>query len=211
MKEVVLHPAYFPNIATMATMAGNEVIWEVHDNYQKQTYRNRCHICTDIGLHTLTIPIKHVGGQTGRQKYAEVRIDNSYRWKQQHWRTLQTAYRTSAFFEFYEDELEPLYKDNYEFLMAFNLATIGFLCNALGFPLPKKRTAAYQKNIANAMDARALIKAKNGIEFRNTAYFQVFDDRNGFTPNTSALDLLFNEGTNALNYLKNQESVLGNV
>lgn len=205
MKKIVIHPAYFPNIATMVSLVGNEVQWEVHDNYQKQTFRNRCHICTDIGRHTLTIPIKHVGGKTGRQKYSDVHIDNGYRWQQQHWRTLQTAYRTSAYFEFYEDELAPLYANNYDSLLAFNLATIEFLCDALSTPFPKTTTASYQKNMDKRIDARPLVKAKQGIDFSNAPYFQVFDDRNGFTPNTSALDLLFNEGTNALSYLKQQE------
>ena len=107
--RLLLHPSYFPNIATFAAMIQNEVRWEVEDNYQKQTYRNRCYICTDKGRHLLNIPIKHVGGDQGRQKYKEVLVDNDYPWQRNHWRTLQTAYRTSPFFEFYEDDLAPVY------------------------------------------------------------------------------------------------------
>ena len=111
--KVLLHPTYFPNIVTLAVMVNYNAIWEAEDNYQKQTYRNRCHISTDQGRHILTVPIKHVGGTSGRQKYKDVKIDNGYRWQQQHWRTLQTAYRTSAFFEFYEDELAPLFEKEF--------------------------------------------------------------------------------------------------
>ena len=203
--KVLLHPAYFPNIATIATMAENEAVWEIQDNYQKQTFRNRCQICTDQGKHILTIPIKHVGGTSGRQKYKEVRIDNSYRWQQQHWRTLQTAYRTSAFFEFYEDELEPLFTKKFEFLLDFNFATIAFIAEAIGISICDEKTETYHKDFDLGFDARFLVNAKKELLFKNEQYFQVFEDRNDFISNSSGLDLLFNEGTNALNYLKAQK------
>jgi len=203
--KVLLHPAYFPNIATIATMAENEAVWEIQDNYQKQTFRNRCQICTDQGKHILTIPIKHVGGTSGRQKYKEVRIDNSYRWQQQHWRTLQTAYRTSAFFEFYEDELEPLFTRKFEFLLDFNFATIAFIAEAIGISICDEKTETYHKDFDLGLDARFLVNAKKELSFVNEQYFQVFEDRNDFISNSSGLDLLFNEGTNALNYLKAQK------
>ena len=211
MEKVVLHPVYFPNIATLCAMVKNSVLWEVNDNYQKQTYRNRCHIATDSGRHLLTIPIKHVGGSTGRQKYKEVRIDNSYRWQQQHWRTLQTAYRTSAYFEFYEDDLLPLYTKHFDFLMDFNFATIQFLSESLSIDFSKDKTAAYQLHYEGVLDGRGLVNAKKSLVFGQHHYFQVFDDRNEFITNTSGLDLLFNEGTNALTYLENQNAPLSNV
>jgi len=211
MEKVVLHPAYFPNIATLAFMVKNNVLWEVNDNYQKQTYRNRCHIATDSGRHLLTIPIKHVGGSTGRQKYKDVRIDNTYRWQQQHWRTLQMAYRTSAFFEFYEDDLAPLYARSFEFLLDFNFATIHFLSEALNTNFLGNKTKSYNQNYHDALDARMLVNAKKQLLFEHARYFQVFDDRNGFIDNTSGLDLLFNEGTNALDYLQSQNAPLPNV
>lgn len=203
--KVLLHPAYFPNIATIATMADNEVVWEIQDNYQKQTFRNRCQICTDQGKHVLTIPIKHVGGTSGRQKYKEVRIDNSYRWQQQHWRTLQTAYRTSAFFEFYEDELEPLFSKKFEFLLDFNFATIAFISEAIGISISDTKTETYHKDFNLGVDTRFLVNAKKELLFENEQYFQVFEDRNDFISNTSIIDLLFNEGTSTLNYLKAQK------
>lgn len=202
--NTLLHPTYFPDIVTMAVMVNKEIIWEVEDNYQKQTYRNRCHICTDQGKHLLTIPIKHVGGSSGRQKYKAVCIDNSYPWQQQHWKTLQTAYRSSAFFEFYEDELEPLFSKKYDFLLDYNLKTIEFLCDVIGISVPTEKTKSYQLNFEPGFDGRSLVNAKKQIEVPHTPYFQLFEDRNGFVPNASCLDLLFNEGTNALSYLQNQ-------
>ena len=118
--KLILHPTYFPNVRTMAGLVQNQVVWEVEDNYQKQTYRNRCYICTDQGKHLLSIPIEHVGGDQGRQKYKDVRLKNDYPWQRQHWRTLQTAYRTSAFFEYYEDEVAPLFENEYENKSKYN-------------------------------------------------------------------------------------------
>lgn len=208
--NTLLHPTYFPNVATLVTLVNQEVIWEVHDNYQKQTYRNRCHICTDQGKHVLTIPIKHVGGATGRQKYRDVRIENSYRWQQQHWRTLQTAYRTSAFFEFYEDDLAPIFHKKQEFLLDFNFETIHFLISNISLPVHSNKTSSYATEFKDGNDFRILASAKKQPAFDHTPYFQVFDDRNGFVKNTSGLDLLFNEGTNALTYLQNQKSPILN-
>ena len=128
----VLHPAYFPNVAffSVYTKAKN-VVLEMQDNYQKQTYRNRAYICTDRGRHLLSIPIVHTKGATGRQYYKDVKLDNSYPWQRQHWRTLETAYRTSPFFEFYEDEIKPLYEKEFDLLLDFNLAYIQTICDCL--------------------------------------------------------------------------------
>lgn len=201
--NLLLPPAYFPNIFSCAAMVRYLVTWEVMDNYQKQTFRNRCHICTDQGKHTLTIPIKHVGGAQGRQRYSNVLLDNNYPWQRQHWRTLQTAYRTSPFFEYFEDDLAPLFESSYQYLLDFNLRTIEKICGCLQVPMPESKTLEYQKSPQGILDARYLINAKKPAPATFMEYVQVFGDRHGFIPNTSVLDLLFNEGPDALNYLNN--------
>lgn len=202
-QKVILHPSCFPNIAILSALVGEgEVVWEVHDNYQKQTYRNRYHICTDQGLLKLTIPIRHIGGSNGRQKYKGVEIENSYPWQKQHWKTLQTAYRTSPFFEFYEDELAPIFEQPFKHLMDFNWRSIQFLCESLQIPIPILKTESFQLKIESGLDGRFLINAKKNLHHPQEPYNQVFSDRHGFIPNVSALDLLFNEGPNALSYLK---------
>lgn len=185
-------------------MVQNDVVWEAKDNFQKQTYRNRCYICTDKGKHMLNIPIKHVGGDEGRQKYADVVMDNSYPWKKLHWRTLETAYRTSPFFEFYEDEIRPLYEGNDVSLYEFNLKTIEVICNCMGVEMSPVKTEQYQMEPAEFVDIRFLAQAKRKKEMQLEPYPQVFEERHGFIPDLSILDLLFNEGTNALTYLKHQ-------
>lgn len=202
--KILVHPTYFPSIATFATLVQNDVVWEAHDNFQKQTYRNRCYICTDKGKHMLNIPIKHVGGSEGRQKYSDVEIENEYDWKKVHWRTFETAYRTSPFFEFYEDDIRPLYEGNEASLYEFNMKTVQTVADIIGIEIPVGKTSTYELRPKEHSDARFLVEAKRELPIKMEPYTQVFGERHGFIPNLSVLDLLFNEGTNALSYLKNQ-------
>jgi hypothetical protein len=202
--KILVHPTYFPSIATFTTLVQNDVVWEAHDNFQKQTYRNRCYICTDKGKHMLNIPIKHVGGNEGRQKYSDVEIENEYNWKKVHWRTLETAYRTSPFFEFYEDDIRPLYEGNEASLYEFNMRTVQTVADIIGVEIPVEKTSTYELQPEKHSDARFLVEAKRELPIKMEPYTQVFGERHGFIPNLSVLDLLFNEGTNTLSYLKNQ-------
>ena len=199
----LLHPAYIPNIATFAAIAQNDICWEVCDNFQKQTYRNRIHICTDRGRLMLNIPIKHVGKDEGRQYYKDVQVENDYDWQRQHWRTLQTAYRTSPYFEYYEDEIAPLYTKTYTHLQDYNLKSIEIICDCLQIPMPTNKTSEFERTPTKYQDLRMLIDAKRKLEIEQPEYNQVFGERHGFIKNISTLDLLFNEGPNALMYLKN--------
>ncbi|MFH6605017.1 WbqC family protein [Maribacter algicola] len=203
--RTLIHPTYFPSIGTFAVVVQKEIIWEVEDNYQKQTYRNRTYICNDRGKHLLNIPIRHVGGDQGRQKYKDVRVDNRYTWQRTHWRTLQTAYRTSPFFEYYEDDIAPLFESNPNFLLDFNLKTIATICDCLQIETPQLKTESFVPQYDIYKDLRFLVNAKNETRPKQRPYSQVFGDRHGFVQNASILDLLFNEGTNALTYLKQQD------
>lgn len=187
----------------MATLVQNSAVWEIHDNFQKQTYRNRYHICTDRGLHKLSIPVKHTKNENGHQKYQDVRIETEDRWQIRHWRTLQTAYRTSPFFEFYEDDLAPLFQKKFAFLLDFNWHCLEFLIAALQITYSKEQTIQFETDYTQGMDMRGLVNAKKRIGISFTPYHQVFSDRHGFIPNMSTLDLIFNEGPQARTYLKN--------
>jgi len=200
----LIHPSYFPNILTFSYIMHHPTCWEVHDNYQKQTFRNRTYICTDRGKHILSIPIIHVGKTNGRQKYKDVMLDNSYPWQRQHWRTLETAYRTSPFFEFYEDEIKPLYTQTFDSLLDFNLKTIETIFECLQMEMPREKSDSFHITPTHLEDFRFLINAKLKHELTLPPYVQVFGDRHGFIPNLSILDLLFNVGPNSIEYLNRQ-------
>jgi len=153
----------------------------------------------------LNIPIEHVGGDQGRQKYCDVRLKNEYAWQRQHLKTLQTAYRTSPFFEFYEDDLVPFFERQFTFLLDMNFEGLQLMSSLLGFELSSQKTAAYRTDSKPNIDARFMIGAKQDLLWDQQTYTQVFEDRHGFIPNASILDLLFNEGPNTLSYLKNQD------
>ena len=121
---VLLHPTYFPNVAAFsALLQAEKVLFEMHDNYVKQTYRNRCYIYGANGKLSLNIPV--VFSQKNRQKHKDVQIFNDENWQAQHWKSLLSAYRTSPFFEYYEDDLRPLFEKKASFLLDFNLTNTG--------------------------------------------------------------------------------------
>ena len=202
MKTAVIHPAYFLNIETMAWGAQSEhIILEVCDNYQKQTFRNRCVIAHSNGSLILTIPIKH--SKTGiRQQTAQVVPEDSFSWQRDHWRSIQTAYRTSPYFEFYEDELAPLFSSVPKSLLQLNLNIFYLLSELIGIEATISKTTSYEPT-TEAIDARFLVNCKRKPKTPFASYTQVFGESHGFLQNISVLDLLFNEGPNSISYLEN--------
>ena len=203
MQTILLHPTYFPSIAQMVAVAGAEtVVFEIHDNYQKQTYRNRAYIAHSNGKLLLNVPIKH-SGDGSRQKTSEVVPDTSFPWQSQHWKSLQSAYRTSPFFEYYEDELEFLFTDKAGSLLEHNLKIFELLTELIGIEVKTEFTKSYKPEYAEG-DLRKLVVAKKEKAYGLEPYIQVLQQAHGFIPNLSVLDLLFNEGPNTLNYLQRQ-------
>ena len=201
--NILLHPVYFPNIAHCVAMVNaEEVTFETDDNFQKQTYRNRTYIYDANGKLILNIPVIHT--QKNRQKYRDVKIVKNTKWQALHWKSLQSAYRTSPFFEFYEDDLRPLFHLKTNYIMDFNLKCFEVVSECLQLDLKVNTTETYEHIIEDKTDLRHLVNAKNESLFGFDTYTQVFSEKHGFIGNLSVLDLLFNEGTNALHYLESQ-------
>jgi len=205
--DTYLHPTYFPNISHFSGIVNAEnVVFEIEDNYQKQTYRNRTHIYGANGKLALNIHVKH--SHINRQLYKDVKIVNDTNWQLSHWKSLQSAYRTSPFFEFYEDDLAPLFHNKQNYILEFNFKCLDVIADCLQLDLNYKTTKHYQKEIHNCKDLRFLVNARKEKEVRFEPYTQVFSNKHGYINNLSILDLLFNEGTNALNYLQSQKLTL---
>lgn len=200
--NIILHPTYFPNIAHFAAMVqAEEVTFEMDDNFLKQTYRSRAYIYAANGKMLLNIPVIHT--QKNRQKYRDVKISQDTNWQSLHWKSLLSAYSTSPFFEYYKDELEPLFKLQTNFILDFNLKCFEVVCDCLQLELNVTKTETYQQQIEDKTDFRYLVNAKIK-EPQFEPYTQVFSNKHGFINNLSILDLLFNEGPNTLNYLESQ-------
>ncbi len=209
MKTILVHLTYFTSIVQMAAIVqATKVIFEVEDNYLKQSYRNRAYIAHSNGKLSLSIPIKHknlVKDQIrNRQKTKDVLIENNFPWQAQHWKSLESAYRTSPFFEYYEDELRPLFFNPETSLLDFNLKVFNLICELLEVDIDYSFTKMYEKD-PSCTDLRFLTSSKLKNNFNLNPYTQVLEANHGFLPNLSILDLLFNEGTNAISYLVAQK------
>ena len=201
----LIYPSYIPSIANYIIFVQNKnIVVEMHDNYQKQTLRNRCYIYGANGQLGLHIPVHY--SQLNRQQTSEIRIDNSTKWKSIHWKSIESAYRTSPFFEFYEDELKPLFSKKSDELTSFNLECISRINECLDFKLNYSMSKTFKKKY-DGKDYRFLIETKNNNSIKTEAYIQVFENKHGYLQNLSILDLLFNLGPETLLYIKNHPAI----
>jgi len=202
--NILIHPTYFPSIAHfVAMLKADSVTFEMHDNHQKQTNRNRAYIYSPNGKQILNIPVKH-SGSVPHQKYRDIQIDYSERWQKIHYKSLEMGYRSSPFFEYFEDDLMPIFESKHQFLLDFNLEVFEILQSCLGTNIRFDQTTVYQKTPENFQDFRYLVDGKK-VSHEFEPYTQVFEEKHGFISDLSVLDLLFNEGKYAVDYLKNQE------
>ncbi len=202
MNNIIIHPTYFPSISHFVAIVNAEkVTFEMDDNFQKQTNRNRTFIYSPNGIQLLNIPVKHT--KDPHQKTKDVTLETAFDWQKQHFKSLEAAYRTSPFFEYFEDELLPIFQKKHTFLMDLNLQTIEIISNCLRLDLTYDQTSEYFHEITDKTDYRNLANGKKDTATFDS-YTQVFGDKHGFLNNLSILDLLFNEGRYALDYLKKQ-------
>lgn len=202
MKPVLIHPSYFPSISHYVAMAQSESITlEMEDNFQKQTNRNRMYIYSPNGIQLLNVPVKH--SKEIHQKTKDVRIENDFGWQKQHFKSLEAAYRSSPFFEYFEDDIQVIFEKKYTFLMDLNLEAMTLVSKCLRMPFDYQTTSEYFREANEFIDFRNLVNGKKDVTIV-APYIQVFEDKHGFLNNLSILDLLFNEGRYALDYLKKQ-------
>ena len=200
MNNILIHPTYFPSISHyVAMLKADSVTFEMEDNFQKQTNRNRMYIYSPNGVQLLNIPVKHAVEK--HQKYKDVRIENDFGWQKNHFKSLEAAYRTSPFFEYFEDDFRPLFEKRHEFLMDLNLEIFELVNNTLGIKIIPEKTTEFFHDVPNFIDLRHLANGKKDTT-QLEIYTQFFNDKHVFINNLSILDLLFNEGRYAVDYLK---------
>ena len=229
MMKVLLSSAYLAPVQYYAWMlAADEVLLEQHDHYMKQTYRNRCTIAAADGPLSLTVPI--IKPETDKCPMKDIRISDHGNWRHLHWNALKSAYRMSPFWEYYEDDFRPFYEKKWEFLMDYNQELQEKVCELIDMSPRIKRTEEFalpinslinsdinkvQENVDDGIlkpqetsffDLREVIHPKKELasdgKFKVVPYYQVFQERQGFLPNMSIMDLLMNMGPESLLVLR---------
>ena len=203
---MIFQPTFFAPVIQYVYLSKTEQIrFEQFDNFQKQTYRNRCYIYGANGMQLLTVPIKHTKSNSN-QKTKDVEIDHSFNWRRNMIKSLEASYRSSPFFEFYEDDIIEVFEKKHRFLLDLNLQSFEVIEQCLQSGRSYEFTTEFQLSYDKAEDQRILANAKTASDHKLEPYTQVFESKHGFIPNLSILDLLFNEGTAALDYLERQKT-----
>ena len=205
---ILIELHYFPTIQYCSKFFSHPtLILEQHENYVKRSYRNRAHIATANGPLRLSIPLEK--GKNQQQSIREVRISYEENWQTKQWTAICSAYGNAPFFEYYVDDIQPLFQEKTTFLFEHNLKVL----NALFFMLDFKPSIQLSQNYLTApydgiSDFRNQISPKNGESildktYQNIPYQQVFAQKNGYLPNLSILDLIFCKGPETLSILEN--------
>lgn len=197
---------YLPPVSHIMAMASaGEVCVEQYDNYLKQTYRNRCVIATADGTQTLTIPV--VKSDEPKQLMRDVRISDHGNWRHLHWNAISSAYMNSPFFLYYEEDFRHLFDRKYDFLMDFNMDLLRLVVELAGMKILVSQSSVFVPfgQADTESDFRWMVGTDADVSgFNPEPYYQVFAQKNGFIPNLSIIDLLFNMGPETLLVLKKQ-------
>lgn len=202
-RSVLLEVQYLPSVAYFAALQdADTLILEKHEHYVKQTYRNRCQVVSAQGKVDLVVPLtaKH-----GKISIAEIRVDYSQKWLNNHWRTIQSAYGKAPFFEHYKEDLEKILFKKIAFLYDLNRELLSMCLKWLGRDMTIKETLTYEKFANSAVfDLRSAINPKNMAKlvgfYQPVPYYQVFG--NTFAGNVSIIDLIFCEGPGAARVIR---------
>ena len=198
--KVILPIVYLGNIEYYSLLKNSEeVFFDLHGHYLKQNFRNRTEIYGANGKLNLIIPVEKHKNHTALQ---DIKISYDHFWQKQHWRSIASAYRSSPYFEFYEEELETVFMKHYTHLVEFNLALQNKILDLLSMSLIVSFSKEHHKEIEGFTDYRGYFTPKNkSLEVPKELYNQVFEEKYGFLPNLFILDLLFNEGPNTVSFL----------
>jgi hypothetical protein len=200
-KGAVLPMFYLPPVEYFVKLKAYkpDLLIEKEEHFPKQTYRNRADIYSPDGKLTLVVPVAK--GSKNHTKIKDVKISNDFKWQRLQWMSLQSCYRRSAYFEYYEDELVRFYEEKFDYLFDYNEQLLQFILKAIRMPISLSYTATYEADYPDMADYRSAFNAKKEPAFEQKPYFQVFEERSGFLKNLSIVDLLFNQGPQSINYL----------
>jgi hypothetical protein len=197
----VLPLFYLPNVEFFKNLyqfKDLSLLIEKQEHYPKQTFRNRTAIAGPNGKLDLTVPVQK--GSNAHLAFKDVKISYEDRWQRIHWLSLETSYRSSSYFEFYEDAFAPFYQKKYDFLFDYNMELLTVILKLLKMPIDFDVTQTYEEVYDNFIDLRSGFTPKKASDYTNKPYYQAFEDRNGYLSNLSIVDLLFNQGPQAVQF-----------
>ncbi|MHC1707128.1 MAG: WbqC family protein [Bacteroidales bacterium] len=204
MTQAVFSMAYLPPLEYFtALLTYQEIFLEVSENYQKQTYRNRCRISGPNCIQELIIPVDKMG--FAKILSRDIKISYTEPWQKIHWRSIQTAYNNSPYFLYYQDEFEPFYQKKTIFLLDFNLGLMSLLNQWLNTSVVLHPTESYIPEMSIQNDYRNRIHPKKETFCIYKPYTQVFHEKFGFIYGLSIIDLIFNEGPGSLEVIKKNQ------
>jgi hypothetical protein len=205
LKTCILSTAYWPPIHYFSKFLNHSVISiEQWENYPKQTYRNRCQIYSPNGIQPLIVPVER--GSFHKTAVKDLKIAYDTNWQKNHVKSIDAAYRSSPFFEFYIDDIMPFYEKRYTYLIDLNSDILTLSLKWLKLKPVISKTLTYEAagdfvDCRNSLHPKSNL-ASNNLELNPVAYMQGFEQRHGFVPNLSILDLVFNTGSEAASILK---------
>lgn len=201
MSGVLLPLVYLPNVYWFKNFLLREsALIEREENFMKGTWRNRCEIAGANSRQLLSIPLK--GGRDHHRLYKEVKIDYTVHWQKNHWQSIKSAYGSSPFYDHYEHKFYPLYQTQIDLLFDFNTELLKLVLQILKTEKRIEFTTIFDREVVGITDLRNT-KAKQEADFKNPHYLQPFETKNGFLPNLSIIDVIFNLGPAAKTYLTN--------
>jgi hypothetical protein len=198
--KVLVSTAYLPPVDWFSVISRSDKVYiEGHENYIKQTYRNRCYILSAHGQQMLSVPV--LEGSRHKIPITEARIDYSKRWQQVHLGAIRSSYRLAPYYEFYSGEIEEAIAAGYKYLWELNTKLLNILVQMLKLNCSISITRFYEPASEEENDYRYRLEPGKISQFQNKRYFQVFSTPEEFASNLSIIDLLFNQGPDAGKYL----------
>lgn len=201
MSTILIETAYFPPISYIsALMKYDKICIEAWENFGRQSYRSRAEILSANGRLSLNLPV--IKASRTKTLIKDVLIDYSMDWQKIHFKGIESAYRQSPFYEYYIDEIEVFFSRKYKYLIELNNDILNTVFKILEVNRPISLSQDYEKECCVISDYRGVFHPKKDFDISSLIpYWQTFGDKFGFIPNLSILDLIFNEGNNAMSYI----------
>ena len=203
MQKVMMPVFYMPPLSWFAEFLkrDTEVVLEQYESFPKQTYRNRANIYGANGKLSLIIPIQH----SEDKLYKNTQVSNAVKWQAQHWKSIESAYKGSPYFDYYEYKLKALFTKEVGSLLEFNLRFLDVVLSILKTDKTYQLSEDYMVDF-DGIDLRNGFSTKESNQLIIAEYYQTFSEKHGFIPDLSILDLICNNGPESATYLKSLNS-----